>query len=298
MAIRDIQFEKYLAEEVRKLKGVYYPVKSSFLRRILFVSLPMRKIHPNPDDEFCFPNVGPNYGIISKYERDIRLRRDKRYMDISVSALEPIIVERIHPDGYMIQNGHHRWAATMRVGLKRMPVFVVNLTQEMDIRRMLRSSEHDKRVTLDLDEVVFADGKEAPLEKALGFPYNRAFRQRIRLGVPALFRYLAKEGYDIWVYTANFYSFEYIRTLLQKYRAPVCGIITGTARKARVNPEKRKSIETMFTDKYSVTMHIDMDAVVCSYSGGRPFQEFRLSGDAGTWSAEIMNIVKGLKEHE
>ena len=57
---------------------------------------------------------------------------------------------------------------------------------------------------------------------------------------------LAKEGYDIWVYTANFYSFEYIRTLLQKYRAPVCGIITGTARKARINPEKRKSIETMF----------------------------------------------------
>ena len=26
---------------------------------------------------------------------------------------DPIVVEKVHPDGYMILNGHHRWAASM-----------------------------------------------------------------------------------------------------------------------------------------------------------------------------------------
>ncbi|MBP3241914.1 MAG: ParB N-terminal domain-containing protein [Oribacterium sp.] len=32
---------------------------------------------------------------------------------------DPIIVEKMYPDGYMILNGHHRWAAATRLGLKK-----------------------------------------------------------------------------------------------------------------------------------------------------------------------------------
>ena len=73
-------------------------------------------------------------------------------MDQSIMD-DPITVEKVHPDGYMILNGHHRWAAAMRVGIKMIPVKIVNLTNEVDIEKMLRASNNDKRATLDLDEV-------------------------------------------------------------------------------------------------------------------------------------------------
>ena len=29
---------------------------------------------------------------------------------------EPLIVEKVHPEGYMLLNGHHRWAAALKTG--------------------------------------------------------------------------------------------------------------------------------------------------------------------------------------
>ena len=55
----------------------------------------------------------------------------------------------------MILNGHHRWAAALRLGFKTVPVKIVNLTQQTDIEKMLAASKHDKRVSLDLDETIF-----------------------------------------------------------------------------------------------------------------------------------------------
>ena len=60
------QFEEFIAEEIKTLKGVYVPVKAGILRRALIRSTRCDKLHPNPDDEFCKPKVGPNYGIISE----------------------------------------------------------------------------------------------------------------------------------------------------------------------------------------------------------------------------------------
>ena len=43
---------------------------------------------------------------------------------------EPIPVEKMYPEGYMILNGHHRWAAALRLGQPEIPVKIVNLTHE------------------------------------------------------------------------------------------------------------------------------------------------------------------------
>ena len=209
-------FMKYLQSEVEKYRGVMVPVKASFAERMAVKMVPAKNIHPNPDDEFCDPLIGPNYGIISRYERIFREERTMR----PSSHDERLTVEKVHPDGYMLLNGHHRWAAGLRVGFKWMPVSIVNLTQETDIEKMLQASTHDRRVTLDLDEVIFCkDGM--PAEKPLPFPYRSLYREPIRLGVPALLHFLSMRGYDIWVYTAELYSLEYIREYFRRYSAKV-----------------------------------------------------------------------------
>ena len=157
MAKKQTEFQQFLDSEVSKYKGVYIPVKAGVLRRLLVKKLPLYKLHPNPDDEFCFPEIGPNYQIITNYEEEMR-RFDTDRQGAAVyggsSAFEPLYVEKIRPDGYMILNGHHRWAAAVRMGLRKVPIKIVNLTQQMDVERMLRNATHDKRVAMDLDEVL------------------------------------------------------------------------------------------------------------------------------------------------
>ena len=172
MASTKTEFQLFLESEVNKVKGIYYPVKAGFLHRLLIKKVSCRKLHPNPNDEFCFPEIGPNYGIISQYEADYR-RFGTDFSNLSYThdgIAERIMIEKTRPEGYMILNGHHRWAAALRTGIPRLPVRIVDLTQESDIRKMLDTAGFDKRVTLDLDGVVFRPDSETALEKPLPFP--------------------------------------------------------------------------------------------------------------------------------
>ncbi len=290
MAARDNRLGEYIASEVRKYAGVYVPGRVNPLMCQLRRSARLKHVHPNPEDEFCQPKVGPSYEIISEYEHQFREARRHSH----IYCDEPVIVQKIRPDGFMLLNGHHRWGAALRLGYKRIPIKLVNLTQETDINKMLASSKHDKRVTLDLDEVVFSEKSGAPSDRALPFPLNRFYKERLRLGIPALFHFLARNGYDIWVYSAAYYSMTYIRALLKRYRVGVSGIVTGTARKGSADPEVRERVKDMFARKYKYTLHIDGSAVV-QILGEDRFKEFALDGDMADWSRSVMDTVRKIE---
>ena len=40
--------------------------------------------------------------------------------------IDPIIVQKLNAGGYEIVNGHHRWAAAKKTGLKKVPVRIKN----------------------------------------------------------------------------------------------------------------------------------------------------------------------------
>lgn len=286
------ELETRIEEELRTTGGVLVPVRASFLERLFVKKVPIGKLHPNPDDEFCSPRVGPNYGIISEYERKFRQNGTMR----AHSYDERLQVEKTEPNGYMILNGHHRWAAALRVGFSRIPVNIINLTQELDIESVLKASRHDRRVTLDLDEVIFcAEGE--PQEKPRFFLFNPLRNERVRLGIPALLHFLAKEGYDIWIYAAEYYSVDDLQSYLKRYAVPVDGIITGTGRKAGAGGRNRNT-EELFASKYQETLHIDSRLVLRIHHETGKYEEYELGEDLTAWSGEVINIVKGLKRDE
>ena len=292
-----IRFDEFLAGEIKKYKGVCVPVKAAFLTRVFVKKAALSELHPNPGDEFSMPEIGPSYTIIADYESRYRKLQKGSFMQVYLDDIEPLIVEKMRPDGYMILNGHHRWAGAMRAGLKDIPIRIVNLTQEVDIRKMLQASRHNKRVTLDLDEVVFRAGNDALTEKALPFPLNRIYKERVRLGIPALFHYLTKNGYDIWVYTAQYYSVEYIQHFFRKYLVHVNGIVTGTARKTQTGSDTRKKIEKLIADKYQYTIHIDNGTVLRTFSNRKDFEESAVDGSSAEWSQQIMDIIREMEKH-
>ena len=293
-------FQEYLNEEINRVKGVYYPVRASLLRRLLVRKARCKSLHPNPEDEFCQPGIGPNNGIISRYKKEYTYYTGNptARMFTEGGILEPLIVQRTMPDGYMILNGHHRWAGAIQAGLKRVSVKIVNLTQEADIREMLRRANSDKRVTLDLDEVVFSAQSADCLERPLPFPMNRIYRERIRLGIPALFHYLNEHGYDIWVYTSKYYSMEYIRGCFRRRKVRLDGIVTGAGRRARWGSDAAGTLKKLMESKYSATFHIDNESVMRVASGSGECEEVRLSGSAHDWVREVMDAIGVLTNHE
>ena len=288
------EFLIFLEEEVKKYRGIYMPTRSSFFERLLTKTCPCKTLHPNPHDEFCQKGVGPNFEIISQYEEKIRFNREynRKIFD------EALIIEKIRPDGYMLLNGHHRWGAAILSRVEKVPVKIVNLTHEMDVKQMLWNSKKVKRAALDLDEVVFALDDSTPAEKGLPPLIRKKYPQRLRLGIPALFRFLTLNGYDIWVYSEKYYSLDDIKTLFKLYNVQVTGIVTGNDGKQASHGHDGESIEKMITSHYESTIAIDNKAVLYVNHKTKAFEEYELSGSDAEWSAEVMDKIRSFDKNE
>ena len=292
-----IHFQTYLKEEIERVRGVYYPVPASFPRRVLTKHASCMSLHPNPEDEFCHPNIGPNYGIIGQYEEDFKHNRaNMAKADFHTGGIrEPLMVQKASPDGYLILNGHHRWAAAFRVGITRLKIKIVNLTRVEDVKNMLENSKSDKRAVLDLDEVVFRSADDPLLEKPLRFPLNRFYKERVRLGVPALLNFLNRHGYDIWVYTSRYCSVGYIRFFFKHWNVRLAGIVTGTERKDAGWAGSREELKKLMDARYHSTLHIDNSAVIRTFSGTGKFEEYPVDGTSEAWSRTVMDNIEKMK---
>ncbi len=287
------KFSEFVQDEIKKYKGVAVPVKAGLPERLLVRKLPVDKLHPNPEDEFCDPEIGPNDEIIARYVHDIS---EAQKHTVSEAFEEPLMVEKMEPDGYMLMNGHHRWAAAKRMSMKKVPVKIVNLTSLSDVEKMLKSAKNDIRVTLDLDEVVFLSG-EGAAEKALPFPLSLMYKERLRLGIPALFHFFHTRGYDIWVYSSSPYSMDYVRSYFRAYRARLDGIITGSGIGNR-SPEEKKQMEALIASHYAATVHVDLNSVVRIERESKQFRDYPLSGTDESWSREVMDVFGEMKRNE
>ena len=289
------ELKQFLAEEVSTHKGIAVPVRSSLLRRLTTHQLPLRKLHPKPDDEFCFPEIGPSEAIISKYMREFsRFREDVMGATIAKNhVLDPIQVLKIRPKGYMILNGHHRWAAALLSGHQSIRVNIINVTRVNDLQKALKHVHNTRRVALDLDEVIIAAPGE-PAEKNLRFPWNRLYPQSVRLGIPSLFYYLSERHYDIWVYSRQLVSDDQIRRLFRHHHAHVPFVLTGIGQQGLYPKSSLPGIEKMIFEKYPVTFHIDQKSVL-RISGGE-FEDYPLPGNE-VWSAEVEDVFRKLEQH-
>ncbi len=295
MTMKEQGFSEYLAGELGKYGRTMVPVKAGLLERKFVKKAAIKKIHPNPDDEFSVPEIGPNYSIISNYMA--RYQKYGRMSPPEEIEEEPLIVQKVYPDGYKLLNGHHRWAAYWKLDVSRAPVSIVNLTQETDIKKMIDASTHDKRAALDLDEVVFCR-KDEPAEKQRRSIFGKRFHERIREGIPSVLHYLTKQGYDIWIYTAKDYSMDDIRAYFRKYMVKVDGIITGTGRAEKADPEAKKRVDKLFRERYTQTLHIDRDMILRTFAEEKDFEEYPVEETGFGWAQTVVSIITEMEKND
>ena len=257
------------------------PVKSSLLRRILVISAPVNSLHPNPEDEFTDPNIGPDEEIVNDYAKKISYSRSM----LTPMPYKPLIVERISTGGYMILNGHHRWLAAKRQGIKKLPIMIVNATHEKDVLNRMKELENSMCVSFDLDEVLICSDATVPVDR-LPFPRNLIYKWPIRKDAGSLLRELRRLGFDVWVYTGNYTAPEMIQKTLKAHGGTADGIISG------INLSKSNTtLKSAFSQKYKTILHIDSERILWVNPAKKDYDSLELSGDAG-WAADAISMIQ------
>ena len=113
---------RYVLQDLEETEGNRELTKASLVERLTVRHLELKQIHVNPDDEFTDPNIGPSDRIISEYMDLIQVLQFQK-ADIFE---EPILVNKMKAGGYMLLNGHHRWAAALQRGLSKIHVSIMN----------------------------------------------------------------------------------------------------------------------------------------------------------------------------
>ena len=244
-------------------------------------------LHPNPEDEFSDPAIGPSDKIVAHY---MNLYVNWKQCDTK-DLIEPITVAKLSTGGYRILNGHHRWLAARNLRMKKVPIEIVNVISDDQILKTLSRLKGEMCVSFDLDEVLICDPDKYPAEK-LAFPLNVAFPETIRKNAGLLTAALCDFGFDVWVYTGKFYSSQQVKALLGIYRGWVSVVINGVNKKFSDSP-----IQESFRNKYRVAVHIDNESIIWIDTRKKEYEIIDIKSDK-YWANKAFKLIKkqlGLK---
>lgn len=288
MISNDSELMQYILDDVQKYSGFRHFKKASVLERLIVRKRPPRMLHPNPEDEFSIKSVGPHFGIINEYVS----RYSSFQKDNDMQLKEPLVIEKMTRDGYMILNGHHRWAAALKMGLNALPVKIVNLTHEEDHKRMIENSHNVKRVIFDFDEILCTTAEHPRAEETprlLFSIFEKVFQERLRWGAPALIQELQRQGFDVWVFTNQYHSLDYMESFFKAYKLKMDGIINGAGRKKskKLEQEYREMVEK----KYKLIYNVIHDGIVRIEPANKTFESYDLEASDSEWANKVMKII-------
>ena len=122
MAYGQTNLQAMIQEDLEKMQGRLEPVKAGFLEKRGVKKVRLTELHVNPDDEFSFPNIGPNLSIVENY---CSLAR-RLYSFHEKVFEEPLQVNKLRQGGYLILNGHHRWAGAIRACVPTIRIQIID----------------------------------------------------------------------------------------------------------------------------------------------------------------------------
>ena len=279
---------EFVLKDIEESGGVRRAMKAGFIERCMTRHCSPSEIHPNPEDEFSIESVGPSFSIVHDYAMEV-----KKALALELEVFEePVIVEKLEEDGYMLLNGHHRWFAARRMQAPKIYIKIVNLIHEGDIIRMLEKNHNTKRVSFDLDEVLLAKSGEAQAEITDSL-LSKRIKERLRTGAPEVIKAFSEKGYDVWIYTAGYLSEEYISGLLSMYDVKADVIINGVNSKGKSRVKETERVRKLLREKYREAVHIDNESILKTYSDGRSYEEIMIA-DHNDWANGILDALSAM----
>ena len=154
------------------------------------------------------------------------------------------------------------------------------------------------RVSFDLDEVLFVSPLTHKTEPELSFPFNRIYKERLRLGTAELIPKLQEMGYEVWVYTTSYRTQKYIRRLFRHYGVEFDGIVNAQRHQEEVQAGRKEPLPQKLPNRYRITLHIDDEAIVAAYGREYGFEVFQLNAQDDDWEEKIIDRVTELHKKQ
>lgn len=154
------------------------------------------------------------------------------------------------------------------------------------------------RVSFDLDEVLFVSPSTHKTEKELFFPFNRIYKERLRLGTPELINELQKMGYEVWVYTSSFRSERYIKGLFRMYGVKFDGIVNGNRHLKEVQKDSKTILPQKIPSRYRISLHVDDEEVICSWGREYGFSTYQLEAQDDDWKDKIIDRAQQIRQQK
>lgn len=152
------------------------------------------------------------------------------------------------------------------------------------------------RVSFDLDEVLFVSPETHKTEPPLKFPFNRIFKERLRLGTPDLINSLQEMGYEVWVYTSSFRSIGYIKSLFLLYGVKFDDIVNGTRHLREVQRDRKDILPQKLPNRYRISLHIDDESIVCSMGRQYGYNTYQLEAEDDNWKEKIIERAEQIRK--
>ena len=163
---------------------------------------------------------------------------------------------------------------------------------------MKDNARQKMRVSFDLDEVLFVAPETHKTEPAPVFPLNRIFKERLRLGTPDVINSLQALGYEVWVYTSSFRSERYIKSLFRCYGVRFDGIVNAARHLKEVQKDNRETLPQKLPNRYRISLHIDVETVICSLGSQYGFKTYQLDAQDDDWKEKIIARAEAIKKVE
>ena len=154
------------------------------------------------------------------------------------------------------------------------------------------------RVSFDLDEVLFVSPKTHKVEPPLPFPLRNLFRERLRLGTPALIHALQNMGYEVWVYTSSFRSEGYIRHLFRCYGVKFDGIVNAERHLREVQRDRKERLPQKVPSHYRISLHVDDESVIVTSGLQMGFNVYQLDAQDDNWKEKVIARAAEIRRRE
>ena len=159
------------------------------------------------------------------------------------------------------------------------------------------NQEEKMRVSFDLDEVLFVYPQTHKTEPELKFPFNRIYKERLRLGTPDLINTLQSLGYEVWVYTSSFRSEKYIKGLFKGYGVKFDGIVNANRHLKEVQKNNNTILPQKMPSHYRITLHVDDESIICSQGRTFGFHGYQLDAQDDDWKDKIIAYAEKLRDN-
>ncbi len=154
------------------------------------------------------------------------------------------------------------------------------------------------RISFDLDEVLFVSPETHKTEKPLRFPFNKIYKEKLRLGTPELINELQKLGYEVWVYTSSFRTEKYIEKLFKHYGVEFDGIVNAQRHLKEVQRDNRTTLPQKLPNRYRISLHIDDESIVCSMGRQYGYRAYQLNAEDDEWKEKIIQRAAEIRKLE